>query len=83
MIYEGAPDFTTVNGRLRITDSKGNEVSIYLNSPDRSILFCVAASFRNSNGQLELKKEEQYFKGGHREADQYYGFGFRWENARK
>lgn len=83
MIYEGAQDFTSVNGRLTIKDPKGNEVLIPLNAPDHSIRFCVAASFKNTGMNLELTKEEKYFRNEHREADQHYGFGFNWKSGSK
>jgi len=83
MIYEGAPDFSSVNGRLTIIDPKGNEVLIPLNAPDPRICFCAAASFRNTGNHLDLIKEEKYFLNGHKEADQHYGFGFKWTTGSK
>lgn len=82
LIYEGAKNFTTVNGRVTVTDQKGNEVYVKLDSPDPRYGFCAVCTFKNTGGALELKKEELYFPG-HREADQHFGFGFRWQRGSK
>ncbi len=82
MIYEGAKDFTTVNGRITVTDQKGNEVYIKLDSPDPRYTFCSVCSFKNTETALDLKKEELYFSG-HPEADKHFGFGFMWKKGSK
>ncbi len=82
MIYEGAKDFTTVNGRITVTDQKGNEVYIKLDAPDPRHTFCSACTFKNRGTTLELTKEELYFSG-HPEADKYFGFGFSWTKGSK
>lgn len=83
MIYKGADDFSTVNGRVTIKDPKGNEVFIRLNAPDLKSPFCVAASFKKNGSHFDLVKEEKYFAKGHKQADEYYGFGFQWTKGRK
>ena len=82
MIYEGAKNFTTVNGRITVTDQKGNEVYIKLDSPDSKYTFCSACSFKNTGTTLDITKEELYFSG-HREADKHFGFGFSWRRGSK
>ncbi len=81
-IYGGASDFTSVGGRMKITDGSGNEISINLDSPDRGRNFCAICTVRGSRGSVEITKEEQYFRG-HRDADERYGFGFRWARGSK
>ncbi len=83
MIYKGAADFSTVNGRVTIKDPKGNEVFIQLNAPDPKSRFCVAASFKKNGANFDLVKEEKYFAKGHKQADEHYGFGFTWTTGRK
>ena len=82
MIYEGAKDFTTVNGRVTVTDLKGNEVFIKLDAPDPRYAFCAVCSFTNTGGSLDLRKDELYF-AGHRDADRHFGFGFHWTRGSK
>jgi len=83
MIYEGADDFGSVDGRLTIKDPQGNEVLIKLNASDPRAQFCVAAAFKRNGSHFEITKEERYFNGGHKEADEHYGFGFKWTAGSK
>ena len=70
------------NGRVTVTDQKGNEVYIKLDSPDPRYAFCSVCSFKNTGSTLDLIKEELYFSG-HSEADRHFGFGFRWSKGSK
>ncbi len=81
-IYGGASDFTSVGGRMAITDGSGDQILIQLNSPDRNRNFCAISTVRASGSSVEITKEEQYFRG-HKEADGRYGFGFRWTAGSK
>lgn len=81
-IYGGASDFTSVGGRMTITDGSGDQVFIKLDSPDRGRNFCAICTVRGRGNSVEITKEEQYFRG-HRDADQRYGFGFRWTRGSK
>ena len=82
LIYQGAADFTSVNGRVTMKDQSGNEILIRLNAPERGLGFCAVATIRAVGGQIEFVKEEQYFKG-HPEADARFGFGFNWKAGSK
>ena len=82
LIYEGAADFTSVNGRVTLKDQSGNEILIRLGAPERGLSFCAVATIRNVGGHIEITKEEQYFKG-HMEADRHFGFGFNWRAGSK
>ena len=82
LIYQGAPDFTSVNGRITLKDQNGNEILIRLGAPERGLGFCAVATIRNVGGSIEITKEELYFKG-HMEADQRFGFGFNWKAGSK
>lgn len=81
-IYEGANDFTQVNGRLTITDQARSEIFMRLNSPDYNKNFCAICTIRGTGSTVEITKEEQYFFG-HEDADRRYGFGFRWVEGSK
>ena len=82
LIYQGAPDFTSVNGRVTLKDQNGNEILIQLGAPERGLGFCSVATIRNVGGHIEITKEERYFKG-HMEADRHFGFGFNWKAGSK
>ena len=81
-IQEGAGAVRAVGGSVKSTDGSGNEISINLDSPDRGRNFCAICTVRGSRGSVEITKEEQYFRG-HRDADERYGFGFRWARGSK
>ena len=82
LIYQGATDFTSVNGRLTLKDPGGSEILVRLGAPERGLSFCAVATIRNVGGHVEITKEEQYFKG-HPEADKRFGFGFNWKAGSK
>lgn len=82
MIYEGARDFTSVNGRMTIRDQAGSEIFIRLNNPDPNRTFCAICTIKKVGSRVVITKEERYF-GSHREADNHYGFGFQWRRGTK
>jgi tellurite resistance protein TerA len=82
MIYEGTADFSKVGARLTISDGKGGEILIPLNTPDSRRTFCAVALITNDGKSIQFRKEERYFSG-HKECDQHYGFGFRWTAGKK
>ncbi|QFP77660.1 TerD family protein [Deinococcus sp. AJ005] len=81
-IYQGTSDFTKVNARLTMKDPRGNEIAVQLSNPDMRRTFCAIASIENVGGEVKITKEERYFKD-HQEADQHFGFGFRWSAGSK
>ena len=82
LIYQGAKDFQSVDGRMTFQISNGEQVHIKLNNPDRNCPFCAAAVISNIGSQVQIIKEERYFRG-HQPADKYYKFGFRWQAGSK
>ena len=82
LVYEGASDFAQVGGRLNIKNADGSEIFMQLNTPEKGRNFCAICTIRATATQIEITKEEQYFRG-HPEADQRYGFGFRWAAGSK
>jgi tellurite resistance protein TerA len=77
LIYQGAPDFRSVGGRMFFKISNGEEIYLELNNPDVNKPFCAAAMVSNLGDQVAILKEEKYFSG-HQEADKNYHFGFNW-----
>lgn len=77
LIYEGAKDFNSVNGRMFFKISNGDEVSLQLDNAGANKPFCAAAMIENVGGELVIRKEARYFYG-HSDADAHYGFGFNW-----
>ncbi len=82
LIYQGAKDFRTVNGRMHFKMSNGEEIRIELDNPGENQLFCAAAMIQFTEAGVVMTKEERYFNG-HRAADDHYGFGFQWTTGSK
>jgi len=81
-IYEGTSDFTSVNGRMTITDQQGNEIFIRLNNPSPNLRFCAICTIKGYADTVEIVKEELYFDG-HEKADNHFEFGFQWRVGKK
>jgi tellurite resistance protein TerA len=82
-IYEGAKaGFQGVEGRMGMTDPAGNEIKLSLNNPDDRLTFCCVALIQQIHGEVSIRKDEKYFQH-HEQADQHYGFGFRWSAGSK
>lgn len=82
LIYEGATDFISVNGRMFFKISNGEEVALVLDNAGTGKRFCAAALIQNDNGKLSIQKEARYFNT-HQEADKHYSFGFNWVSGKK
>ncbi len=82
-IYEGAKaGFQGVEGRMSMTDPAGNEIKLALNNPDARLTFCCVALIQQVDGEVSIRKDENYFQH-HGQADEHYGFGFRWSAGSK
>ena len=82
-IYEGARNgFQEVEGRMKMTDPAGNEITLALNNPDSKRTFCAVAMIQKTGGEISIRKEELYYEH-HGQADQHFGFGFRWSAGSK
>ena len=82
LIYDGAANYSTVNGRLKIKDHQGNEILVPLNNPDSAQTFCSICLIERKDNTFVIRKDELYFRG-HSQADSHYGFGFRWVAGKK
>jgi len=76
LIYEGTANFANVNARLTLKDGQ-QEIFVPLNNPDSRLTFCAICVIRKVGSTVEITKEERYVPS-HKEADDCYGFGFRW-----
>lgn len=81
-IYSGTPNWRSTDGRIVIHQADEGDIEIALDKSSSNKRFCVIASLRNVNGNLEISREERYFNG-HREVDNFYGFGLRWQAGSK
>lgn len=81
-IYEGAANFSTVNGRLVLHEQDGSETLIRLDAPRAGATFCAICLISRTSTGIDIVKETRYFQG-HKDADQAYGFGFNWTRGSK
>lgn len=81
-IYEGAANFSTVNGRLTLHERDGSETLIRLDAPRAGATFCAICMISRTASGVDITKEARYFQG-HRDADAHYGFGFQWARGSK
>ncbi len=82
LIYDGTANFEDVNARINIIDTKGNEIFIPLSQRNVGDIFCVVALITNDGQSINFQKEERYFSG-HKECDEFYGYGFQWRSSHK
>jgi len=81
-IYEGAANFSNVNGRLVLHERDGSETLIRLDAPRAGATFCAICLISRTPSGIDIVKETRYFQG-HKDADQTYGFGFNWTRGSK
>jgi tellurite resistance protein TerA len=55
---------------------------VHLDNPDANRTLCAICTVTNTGSSLEIRKEEQYFRGAH-EADEHFKFGFQWRAGKK
>lgn len=82
MIYEGATNFTTVNGRVTVKDQLGSEILVRCDAPAPQRTFCAVCMITRAEGGISITKEERYFKHAE-ECDGHYYFGFSWRAGSK
>ncbi|MDR1604046.1 MAG: TerD domain-containing protein [Gracilibacteraceae bacterium] len=81
-IYEGVANWRSTDAIVTIKQQGAPDIVIHIDNSNSRERFCVIAGLRSLGDQLEVKREEKFFQG-HREVDQHYGFGFRWQAGRK
>lgn len=81
-IYDGVPTWSNTNAAVVLKQQGAPDIIIQLDNPNNRHRFCVIASITGTENQLEIKREERFFSG-HKQVDQYYGFGFQWRTSHK
>lgn len=81
-IYEGTPNWKNTGATVTLKQQGSPDIVIKIDNRNDRDRFCVIASLTGTSGELEVRREEKFFRG-HREVDQAYGFGFIWREGRK
>jgi tellurite resistance protein TerA len=82
-IYEGVPNWASADGVVTLHPASGPEVEVRLDEPDPSSPTCVIAMLENQGGDLVVRREVRYVRGGQADVDAAYGWGMEWARGRK
>jgi len=82
-IYEGAPNWAAADGVVTLFPASGPEIEVRLDESDPSSPTCVIAMLENQNGELVVRREVRYIRGGQADVDKAYGWGMDWARGRK
>lgn len=81
-IYDGAPNWSATDGRVKIFIEGQPEIETFLTGTDNSLPMCAIARITNERGVLSVERLDRYFSG-HKDMDKAFGWGFRWSPGRK
>jgi tellurite resistance protein TerA len=82
-IYEGVPNWASADGVVTLYPASGPEIEVRLDEPDPSSPTCVIAMLENQGGDLVVRREVRYIRGGQADVDAAYGWGMEWARGRK
>ncbi len=82
-IYEGTPNWAGADGVVTLYPAAGGEIEVRLDEPDSGSPTCVIALLENKGGELVVRREVNYIKGGQSDVDSAYGWGMEWARGRK
>jgi tellurite resistance protein TerA len=82
-IYEGVPNWASAGGVVTLHPASGPEIEVRLDEPDPSSPTCVIAMLENQGGDLVVRREVRYIRGGQADVDAAYGWGMEWARGRK
>lgn len=81
-IYEGVPNWRNTDASVVLKQYGSPDIEIHLDDCKSQDPFCVIASLAAKGDELEIKREERFFRS-HQEVDWAYGFGFLWRYGSK
>jgi tellurite resistance protein TerA len=82
-IYEGVPNWASADGVVTLYPAAGPEIEVRLDEADTGSPTCVIALLENKGGQLTVRREVRYIRGGQADVDAAYGWGMKWAPGRK
>jgi tellurite resistance protein TerA len=82
-IYEGVPNWASADGVVTLHPASGPEIEVRLDEPDPSSPTCAIAMLENQGGDLVVRREVRYIRGGQADVDAAYGWGMEWARGRK
>ena len=82
-IYEGVPNWASADGVVTLYPAQGPEIEVRLDEADSGAPTCVIALLENKGGELTVRREVRYIRGGQADVDAAYGWGMKWAPGRK
>ncbi len=82
-IYEGVPNWASADGVVTLFPASGPEIEVRLDEADSSSPTCVIAMLENQGGEIVVRREVRYIRGGQADVDAAYGWGMDWARGRK
>jgi Uncharacterized protein involved in stress response len=82
-IYEGTPNWAGADGVVTLYPASGPEIEVRLDDSDSGSPTCVIALLENQGGDLVVRREVRYIRGGQADVDHAYGWGMEWARGRK
>ena len=82
-IYEGVPNWSAADGVVTLFPASGPEIEVRLDEADTGSPTCVIALLENKGGELTVRREVRYVRGGQADVDRAYDWGMEWARGRK
>lgn len=82
-IYEGVPNWASADGVVTLFPASGPQVEVRLDESDPGSPTCAIAMLENQGGELVVRREVRYIRGGQADLDRAYGWGMEWTRGRK
>jgi tellurite resistance protein TerA len=82
-IYEGTPNWAGADGVVTLYPASGPEIEVRLDEHDTGSPTCVIAMLENQGGEMVVRREVRYIRGGQADVDDAYGWGMEWARGRK
>jgi tellurite resistance protein TerA len=82
-IYEGVPNWASADGVVTLYPAQGPEIEVRLDEADTGAPTCCIALLENKGGELTVRREVRYIRGGQADVDRAYGWGMDWTPGRK
>lgn len=82
-IYEGTPNWAGANAVVTLYPASGAEIEVRLDESDPGSPSCAIAMLENVGGDLVVRREVRYIRGGQADIDREYGWGMEWARGSK
>jgi len=82
-IYEGVPNWAAADAVVTLFPRSGPQIEVRLDESDPQSPSCAIALLENVGGELSVRREVRYVRGGQSAVDAAYGWGMQWARGRK